>query len=301
MWGCKTGFHLLASSLAWTVSLSCVPAEPGPPLSIEPAVLPNAVEGTGYSETLTADGREPMTWTVSAGNLPPGLALGARSGQLAGTPTEAGTFTFTVDVADRSSPERTGSRQYVLTVLEALTVDMALPSAREEESYRHVFATTGGVPPYNFELIGLPAGLTFDAATGTVTGTPPQGSARANIPLQVTVRDSGNPQQQVSELLSLLVKPLAVRIVTTDLPPARVNVPYTADVEASDGQPPYRWTVISGILPSGGVNRPRLNETTGRIAGTPTAVGTFVFTVRVVDSDAPATEATQELSIEVGQ
>ncbi len=299
MWCCKTGAHLLASSLAWAVSLSCVQTEPGPPLTVEPVLLPNAAEGSGYSRTLTADGQAPMTWTVSAGNLPQGLSLGRGSGELAGTPTEPGTFVFTVDVTDASSPERAGTRQYVLTVLPRLTVNTALPPAREEESYNHAFAAAGGVPPYTFGLIGLPAGLTFNPATGTITGTPPQGSARANIPLELTVTDSGNPQQTVSEALTLTVKPLAVQILTTGLPGAQVNAPYSAIIEVSDGQPPYRWTIIEGILPSGGANRPRLNESTGQIAGTPAAAGTFVFTVRVVDSDSPPTEATQELAIEV--
>jgi hypothetical protein len=45
-------------------------------------------------------GVQPYTWSVVAGALPPGLELPRRANTISGTPTTAGTFTFTVRVTD---------------------------------------------------------------------------------------------------------------------------------------------------------------------------------------------------------
>jgi Putative Ig domain len=45
-------------------------------------------------------GVQPFTWSVVAGALPPGLELPKGENTISGTPTTAGTFTFTVRVTD---------------------------------------------------------------------------------------------------------------------------------------------------------------------------------------------------------
>ncbi|MGH3117908.1 MAG: Ig domain-containing protein [Gaiellales bacterium] len=45
-------------------------------------------------------GVQPYTWSVVTGELPPGLELPRRENTISGTPTTAGTFTFTVRVTD---------------------------------------------------------------------------------------------------------------------------------------------------------------------------------------------------------
>lgn len=72
-------------------------------LVITTASLPNGVEGTAYSQTLQATGGTGnKQWTVSAGQLPPGLGLGSTTGTIAGTPTAQGTFQFTAKVTSGS-------------------------------------------------------------------------------------------------------------------------------------------------------------------------------------------------------
>lgn len=62
--------------------------------------LPEAAVGEFYSTTLqAAGGQPPYTWTLSSGALPPGLTMSS-AGVISGTPTSAGTFDFTVSVAD---------------------------------------------------------------------------------------------------------------------------------------------------------------------------------------------------------
>ena len=62
--------------------------------------LPNGTEGTSYSQTLTATGTAPITWSVTSGSLPTGLTLNESTGLISGTPTTAGTSTFTVKAAN---------------------------------------------------------------------------------------------------------------------------------------------------------------------------------------------------------
>jgi len=59
--------------------------------------LNSGTVGTVYSQTLAADGDTPVTWSIDSGDLPDGLSLSS-GGIISGTPTEAGTFQFTVKV-----------------------------------------------------------------------------------------------------------------------------------------------------------------------------------------------------------
>jgi len=67
--------------------------------TITTATLPNGTVGTAYSQTLTATGDTPITWSIETGSLPSGLPPGlslSTAGVISGTPTTADTFNFTV-------------------------------------------------------------------------------------------------------------------------------------------------------------------------------------------------------------
>ena len=88
-------------------------APPCSTLRVNPPSLPKGKTGIAYSETLTAKGgAAPYQFSVT-GTLPPGLSLSA-GGVLGGTPTQAGSFSFTVLVRDANGC--TGSRSYNLTI-----------------------------------------------------------------------------------------------------------------------------------------------------------------------------------------
>lgn len=83
--------------------------EPQPP-AVSTASLPAAQVGAAYQASLAATGgAAPYTWSLSAGVLPAGLALDPASGAIAGTPTAAGSFTFTVRAADATGASATRS------------------------------------------------------------------------------------------------------------------------------------------------------------------------------------------------
>jgi uncharacterized repeat protein (TIGR02543 family) len=95
-----------------------IPAYVAPPVPVAPTIttssLPGGTVGTAYSQTLSATGDTPITWSVGSG-LPNGLSLSA-AGVISGTPTASGTFTFTVKAANGVNPDDT--KQFSITVTE---------------------------------------------------------------------------------------------------------------------------------------------------------------------------------------
>jgi hypothetical protein len=85
-----------------------------------PATLPKATVNVAYTRTLTASGgAKPYHWALATGSiLPAGLTLGPL-GKLSGTPTTAGSYSFTVKVTTTKTttvPQYTGTKKFTLTV-----------------------------------------------------------------------------------------------------------------------------------------------------------------------------------------
>ncbi|HYE07344.1 MAG TPA: putative Ig domain-containing protein [Planctomycetota bacterium] len=145
---------------------------------IRAQALPSAsacTAGGRYGAQLTADeGKEPLTWSLTGGSLPPGLALHA-SGEISGDVSpeaEPGTYTFTVEVKDDcdNTDQETFSIQ-VETGPRLTTPD--LPCGLVGKPYEAQLEVSGGRPPYRFEVVDgqLPPGLELDA-DGRISGTP---------------------------------------------------------------------------------------------------------------------------------
>ena len=69
-------------------------------LQIGTTLLPAGATGAYYDETISASGTGSTTFSVSNGALPNGLSLNASTGEIKGTPSSSGTFTFTISVTD---------------------------------------------------------------------------------------------------------------------------------------------------------------------------------------------------------
>src|SRR5882762_8085581 len=87
-----------------------VATTPAPPAGI----VTNAYPGFTFA-VASAGSPSPWTWAVTSGALPGGLMLGG-DGSLTGTPTAAGSFTFTVTVIDSAQPPASGSQPFTVTV-----------------------------------------------------------------------------------------------------------------------------------------------------------------------------------------
>lgn len=183
-----------------------------PPPMITTTTVPDATLGAAYTAPITATGGvPPLSWTLSSGTLPTGLALGSSTTgtvNITGKATVAGAFTFTVTVTDATGASSTsGALQIVVSSL-ALKTTSPLPSGTVGVVYSGVqFAATGGTPPYTFSVATgstLPAGLTLDAA-GNLTGTP---TTEGNYSFGISVTDSGSPAAVITNTFTLVVNPV---------------------------------------------------------------------------------------------
>ncbi len=96
-------------SRAYNLTIDCGP------MTVRPVGIVDGSLGDAYSQTLSIiGGVAPLDWSITGGSLPAGLALGAASGEISGTPTEAGTSVFTVGVTDANGC--TGSGSYTVTI-----------------------------------------------------------------------------------------------------------------------------------------------------------------------------------------
>jgi hypothetical protein len=99
------------------------------PLSIASTTPTAGTSAIAYTYSFTASGGKPLyTWTLTSGSLPNGIALQS-SGSISGTTTQTGTFTFTLQASDSSSPNQTISQSFSLTVTNSGGVTNPLPSA----------------------------------------------------------------------------------------------------------------------------------------------------------------------------
>ncbi|MBV8818497.1 MAG: putative Ig domain-containing protein, partial [Acidobacteriaceae bacterium] len=244
-------------------------------LTVSTTTLPNGVVGTAYPATgLTASGgTSPYSWQITSGSLPPGLSLGSGA-VIQGTPTTAGTYTFTAKVTD--SGGQTAMKSLQIIVATALTQNpQTLPNGVVGVAYPGATLTaTGGTPPYSWSLAGgsnpLPPGLSL-SSTGAISGTPTT-AGTYNFTAHVT--DSG---MQAVDATYQIVVVNQLQITTMSLPGGIVGTAYASTtLTASGGTTPYSWSIMSGSLPPG-----LSLSSTGSITGTPTTAGTYTITFKV--------------------
>jgi hypothetical protein len=259
--------------------------------------LPDAIVGVPYSATLqTNGGTAPVSWLITSGAPPAGLQL-SPSGVLSGTPTSPSpATTFTAQAQDSASPGQTTSIVLFLHVAAPLSVGtLTLPDGITGVPYLQALTASGGTGNVSWSVVSgaLPPGLTLSTA-GVITGTPTTVNILGST-FTVQATDSGSPAQSAPRTLTLRIAAPLV-ITTASLPGAKFSVAYTQTLAASGGISPYVWSLASGSapLPTGISLSPA-----GVLSGTPTAIGTFSFTVQVADSSSPQQVARKSLSITV--
>ena len=252
----------------------------GSPLTIVTQSLNTCVPGNFCStQIVVSGGAPPYKFTVPANANLDGLSLSS-AGVLSGTPASGGTFTFTVTVTDQQTSRQQG---YSLTVIPNLLINTgSLPNGTVGTNYGSALSASGGQPPYLWSLASgsgpLPGGLTLDSLGGNIYGSP---TAAGTFNLSVQVSDG--QQTSPAHAFTIVIAPLITGPLTisspSQLPAGMAGAAYSQTLSANGGSGPYTWSNASGTMPAG-----LSLSSTGAITGTPTAAGTFNFSVTVSDT-----------------
>jgi hypothetical protein len=151
-----------------------------------------------------------------------------------------------------------------------------LPDGTVGTNYNQMISATGGTAPYTFTVSSgtVPTGLTLTPA-GLLSGTP---TTTGTFNFAITATDINNCIGSLA--YSVNINCPAIALSPPTLPDGSVGNNYNQTITASGGTAPYTFTVSSGVLPDG-----LTLSLTGLLSGTPTATGTFNFTITATDSN----------------
>ena len=276
------------------------------PLQIQTMALPQGTVSQPYQTVLSVTGgTSPYVW--SSGGLPKGLALGAGTGILSGTPLQYGAYTVSLGVQDSSNPPQTTAVQLDLTVISGLTLSPNLPNPVLNVKYSQALNTSGGLPPYQWQLVSgkLPTGLQLNSQSGVISGT---ATTAGQYSCVISVSDSENMKATVQQTVAMNVAVAKLTISTPQtLPVAAVGQPYSTAFAAMGGTPPYTWS-FGNNSGAGFTQPPGLTlSTAGVLSGTPTEftqypkgpLGSDLFNVTVTDSEDPKVSVTDYFEVTV--
>jgi large repetitive protein len=273
----------------WSDKQVTIPIQPEIPrliLQPEQSAVPISTVGAAFSLQMMSNLTDAKTWTLASGSLPTGVNLDAASGLISGTPTTAGTFSFTVSAVltndTLKNPPRSDTKALAIVVRPAVVITAGEPFAAGSITKWEVgvpfdatLAATGGNETYTWALAAgsaLPTGLAL-GTDGTISGTP---RAAGLSRFAVTATDGEGRVATYRGTLNVAAK---IAVVRKPLPAGKVGKRYKARLRTTGGVAPVSWRITSGPLPRG----VKLNRTTGVLAGKPTKAGRYRITAEATD------------------
>ncbi len=249
------------------------------------------------------DGRLSLTVTTNAAGI-------ATTGLLFGANTIAGSYTVTASVTGVATPAN-----FLLTNNAGPPASVTATGGTPQGTpINTVFATSLSATVTDASGNALPGvNVVFTAPANGASGTFVGGSATATVAttalgVATAPAFTANATQGSYNVTAAVAgvalpanfaltnqPPPPLTITTASLPGGQINVAYSQTLAATGGLTPYSWSISTGALPAGLT----LNAATGAISGTPSAVGTSNFTVKVTDSEVPAVSQTANLSITI--
>jgi hypothetical protein len=258
-------------------TLGAPSAPPAPTVAVTTPSLPDANINQPYtSPGLTATGATVSSWTLAGGTLPAGVTLGA-NGVFTGTPTQSGTFAFTVQANASGTSATKALSLFVLAPLEIQTLVNKTPPETGLTAKKLVNAplstgvkAVGGRGPYTYSTDGtVPPGLTVDPATGKITGA---GTTAGRYAFTVTATDATGAKASVPWNITIL--PLLDFRKGKGLPIGHLNRLYSARIPVSGKDSTTAEFAIAGKIPPG----LELDDT-GRLTGRLLKTGTYKIRV----------------------
>ena len=153
-----------------------VPTTRSAPMFTTTAIPVTAQVGQLYNATVSASGVPEPGYSVTSGKLPAGITLNARTGQLGGTPTTVGTFTFTIGASNTvGTPASTGPLHIQVVAPNApavFTASTPPTSSKVGTPYTYTLAASGN-PKATFLIVSgkLPPGIGLVPLTGVLSGS----------------------------------------------------------------------------------------------------------------------------------
>jgi large repetitive protein len=222
-----------------------------------------------------------QTFHFDSGILPPGLSL-ALDGTLSGTSYQHGIFKFYVEMREPTNDPahcagKETQKQFTLKIRRQpwiVSFPAVTPRSEVGVPFRAALRARGGSGLFAWSLASgrLPEGLRL-FADGSIEGTP-----RSNGAYRLTARAKDTEGRTVAWKVELTVAS-RLRVHSRQLPRAQTGRRYRADLDSLGGVGPTTWTLTRGRLPRG----LRLESARGRLVGSPTEAGTYIFTVEVRD------------------
>jgi hypothetical protein len=242
-------------------------------ISISPDTVGPGTAGAAYTPVnFTPSGGTGPYKLLLAGSLPAGMTFS--SGILSGTPTEVGTFSFTVAASDSNGCNGVQSYTLVITCGSITVSPNTVAAGTAGSAYAAVtFTQTGGIGTITFSESGtLPTGITF--LSGVLSGTPTQ---IGTFNITVTATDQNGCTG--SKGYTLVVNCPAITVGPSSISAGTAGSAFTPVAFTQTGGVGTTTFSESGSLPTG------MTFSAGVLSGTPTQTGSFSITITATDQN----------------